>query len=200
MQLHIDFQQLYQFYKWIITLYIIGSSFQSLENQIFYFRQRKCYVIYWNIYFWIGRLEATVIIYPLLKKFRRSVDYKRSNRSLKILAYNENYCKVRTLRDRGEWRRVDRDFRSPNACFVAFLCARCLFAHNSRYYYRCILITKVYLKTRDNFLCNFNLFFAYSFQLRWKTNRIVLKIKRWSKFRNFLPYFHSVYRPITIKG
>ena len=99
MQLHIEFQQLYQFYKWIITLYIIGSSFQSLENQIFYFSQRKCDVIYCNRYFWIGRLETTVIIYPLLKKFRRSVGYKRSNWSLKILAYNENYCEVRTLRD-----------------------------------------------------------------------------------------------------
>ena len=154
MQLHIDFQQWYQFYKWIITLYIIGFSFQSLENQIFYFCQRKCDVIYWNRYFWIGRFEATVIIYPLLKKSRRSVGYKRSNWSLKILAYNENYCEVRTLRDQGKWRRVDRDF--SNACLVAFLCARCLFVHNSRYYRR-ILITKVYLKTRVNFLRNFNL-------------------------------------------
>ena len=46
----------------------------------------------------------------MLKKIRISVGYKRSNWSLKILAYNENYCEVRTLRDQGEWRRADRDF------------------------------------------------------------------------------------------
>ena len=79
---------------------------------------------------------------------------------------------------------------------VAFLSARCLFAHNSRYYRR-IFITKVYFKTTDNFLCNFNSFFAYSFQMRWKkNNQIVFKIKRRSKSI----IFYSLYLPITIKG